>query len=170
MEAHRQFARKIAARAVPDTPINLKPLPEDTEEAEAARIEEWVERQEEIHKPIDPWFSIVQVTDGPEIKPATPKVAEIQQLTAQYYRISRADLISSRRTANIVMPRQVACFLSKMLTPSSFPDIGRRFGNRDHTTILHAFKKISNLIERDEAVAADVETIKASIAEAMSCR
>ena len=67
---------------------------------------------------------------------------EIQRMVARQYNVSRADLLSSRRTANVVRPRQVAMYLAKTLTLRSLPEIGRRFGGRDHTTVLHAVRKI----------------------------
>ncbi len=79
------------------------------------------------------------------IRPAEPKrvrIEDIQRVVARQYNVSRADLLSSRRTANVVRPRQVAMYLAKVLTLRSLPEIGRRFGGRDHTTVLHAVRKI----------------------------
>jgi len=75
-----------------------------------------------------------------------PSVTRIQEVVARQYGVSRFDLLSSRRTANIVRPRQVAMYLCKTLTLRSLPEIGRRFGGRDHTTVLHAVRKISWLV------------------------
>jgi chromosomal replication initiator protein len=74
--------------------------------------------------------------------------------------VSRADLLSSRRTANVVRPRQVAMYLAKILTLRSLPEIGRRFGGRDHTTVLHAVRKIETLAGNDSALADEIETLK----------
>jgi chromosomal replication initiator protein len=74
--------------------------------------------------------------------------------------VSRADLLSSRRTANVVRPRQVAMYLAKVLTLRSLPEIGRRFGGRDHTTVLHAVRKIENLAGTDSALAEEIEGLK----------
>jgi chromosomal replication initiator protein len=74
--------------------------------------------------------------------------------------VSRADLLSSRRTANVVRPRQVAMYLAKVLTLRSLPEIGRRFGGRDHTTVLHAVRKIENLAGNDSALAEEIESLK----------
>ncbi len=76
------------------------------------------------------------------------------------YNVSRADLLSSRRTANVVRPRQVAMYLAKVLTLRSLPEIGRRFGGRDHTTVLHAVRKIENLAGNDSAFAEEIEALK----------
>jgi len=68
----------------------------------------------------------------------------IQKTVADYYKIKVADMGSKRRPANIVLPRQVAMYLAKELTQKSLPDIGELFGGRDHTTVLHAVRKITN--------------------------
>ncbi len=72
-------------------------------------------------------------------------VENIQKSVADFYNIKVADMYSKRRPANIAMPRQVAMYLAKELTQKSFPEIGDLFGGRDHTTVLHAVKKISDL-------------------------
>ena len=79
------------------------------------------------------------------VRPQEPKrikIEDIQRVVARQYNVSRSDLLSSRRTANVVRPRQVAMYLAKTLTLRSLPEIGRRFGGRDHTTVLHAVRKI----------------------------
>jgi chromosomal replication initiator protein len=97
------------------------------------------------------------------IRPAEPKrvrIEDIQRVVARQYNVSRADLLSSRRTANVVRPRQVAMYLAKILTLRSLPEIGRRFGGRDHTTVLHAVRKIETLAGNDCALADEIETLK----------
>ncbi|MEA2905470.1 MAG: chromosomal replication initiator protein [Alphaproteobacteria bacterium] len=97
------------------------------------------------------------------IRPQEPKrvkIEEIQRVVARQYNVSRADLLSSRRTANVVRPRQVAMYLAKTLTLRSLPEIGRRFGGRDHTTVLHAVRKIENLVNNDSALAEEIELLK----------
>ncbi|MFN3228636.1 MAG: helix-turn-helix domain-containing protein, partial [Asticcacaulis sp.] len=86
-------------------------------------------------------------------------VDEIQKLTADHYGLRQADLLSERRTRAVARPRQVAMWLCKQHTTRSYPDIGRRFGGRDHTTVLHAVKKIEELLQSDEQIARDVETL-----------
>jgi chromosomal replication initiator protein len=81
-------------------------------------------------------------------------------VVARQYNVSRADLLSSRRTANVVRPRQVAMYLAKTLTLRSLPEIGRRFGGRDHTTVLHAVRKIENLVHTDSSLAEEIELLK----------
>ncbi|MEX0751429.1 MAG: chromosomal replication initiator protein DnaA [Xanthobacteraceae bacterium] len=97
------------------------------------------------------------------IRPQEPKrvkIEDIQRVVARQYNVSRADLLSSRRTANVVRPRQVAMYLAKTLTLRSLPEIGRRFGGRDHTTVLHAVRKIENLVGNDTTLAEEIEVLK----------
>jgi chromosomal replication initiator protein len=102
------------------------------------------------------------------IRPAEPKrvrIEDIQRVVARQYNVSRSDLLSSRRTANVVRPRQVAMYLSKILTLRSLPEIGRRFGGRDHTTVLHAVRKIEALTGNDAAFAEEIESLKRQLQE-----
>jgi chromosomal replication initiator protein len=97
------------------------------------------------------------------IRPQEPKrvkIEDIQRVVARQYNVSRSDLLSSRRTANVVRPRQVAMYLAKTLTLRSLPEIGRRFGGRDHTTVLHAVRKIEGLVGNDMALAEEIEVLK----------
>lgn len=86
-------------------------------------------------------------------------VDEIQKLTADHFALKQADLLSERRTRAVARPRQVAMWLCKQHTTRSYPDIGRRFGGRDHTTVLHAVKKIEELLQTDDQIAKDVEAL-----------
>ena len=79
---------------------------------------------------------------------------------ADHYNLRMTDLISARRARVIARPRQVAMFLSKMLTSKSLPEIGRRFGGRDHTTVIHAVKKIEELKQIDNQIAEEVEILR----------
>jgi chromosomal replication initiator protein len=102
------------------------------------------------------------------IRPQEPrrvKIEDIQRVVARQYNVSRSDLLSSRRTANVVRPRQVAMYLAKTLTLRSLPEIGRRFGGRDHTTVLHAVRKIENLVGNDMALAEEIEILKRQLQE-----
>jgi chromosomal replication initiator protein len=93
-------------------------------------------------------------------EPKRVKIEDIQRAVARQYNVSRSDLLSSRRTANVVRPRQVAMYLAKTLTLRSLPEIGRRFGGRDHTTVLHAVRKIEALVGKDLTLADEVELLK----------
>lgn len=94
------------------------------------------------------------------MEPKRVKIEDIQRVVARQYNVSRSDLLSSRRTANVVRPRQVAMYLAKTMTLRSLPEIGRRFGGRDHTTVLHAVRKIENLVGSDMALAEEIELLK----------
>jgi chromosomal replication initiator protein len=82
-------------------------------------------------------------------------VENIQKVVAQYYQLRVSDLLSKRRTRNIARPRQMAMHLAKTLTQHSLPEIGDAFGGRDHTTVLHACRKIESLCETDARVRED---------------
>lgn len=102
------------------------------------------------------------------IRPQEPKrvkIEDIQRVVARQYNVSRSDLLSSRRTANVVRPRQVAMYLAKTLTLRSLPEIGRRFGGRDHTTVLHAVRKIEALVAKDISLSDEVELLKRQLQE-----
>ena len=86
-------------------------------------------------------------------------IDEIQKKVSSYYNIKLDDLISSRRIRTFARPRQVAMYLSKKLTTRSLPEIGRKFGGRDHTTVIHAVKKIDELKEHDSKFDEDVNLI-----------
>ncbi len=98
-------------------------------------------------------------------EPKKIKIEDIQKLVASHFNVSRADILSSRRTATVVRPRQIAMYLSKLLTPRSLPEIGRRFGGRDHTTVLHAVRKITGLVTTDGTLSEEVELLKRMLLE-----
>ena len=98
-------------------------------------------------------------------EPRRVRIEDIQRVVARHYNVSKADLLSSRRTRTIVRPRQIAMYLAKVLTPRSLPEIGRRFGGRDHTTVLHAVRKIEELINGDKTLADEIELLKRMIDE-----
>lgn len=99
------------------------------------------------------------------MEPKRVKIEDIQRVVARQYNVSRSDLLSSRRTANVVRPRQVAMYLAKTLTLRSLPEIGRRFGGRDHTTVLHAVRKIEALVAKDISLSDEVELLKRQLQE-----
>jgi len=90
-------------------------------------------------------------------------VDKIQRVTAEEFSITLDDMTSKRRSRNIARPRQVAMYLCKKLTKRSLPDIGRRFGGRDHTTVMHAVKRIASLRQENEAFNAQIEAIEATL-------
>lgn len=100
------------------------------------------------------------------VRPQEPKrikIEDIQRVVARQYNVSRSDLLSSRRTANVVRPRQVAMYLAKTLTLRSLPEIGRRFGQRDHTTVLHAVRKIEALALKDSDLNEEIKALRVNL-------
>ena len=87
----------------------------------------------------------------------------IQQKVSLYYNLSLSDMTSSRRSINIARPRQIAMFLCKELTSYSYPEIGKAFGGKDHTTVLHAVKKIQSLLESDKKLKTHISNLKEAI-------
>jgi chromosomal replication initiator protein len=100
-------------------------------------------------------------------EPKRVKIEDIQKLVATHFNVSRADILSARRTASVVRPRQIAMYLAKVLTPRSLPEIGRRFGGRDHTTVLHAVRKITGLVlvTKEATLAEEIELLKRILLE-----
>lgn len=98
-------------------------------------------------------------------EPRRVKVEDILKLVATHYNVSKQDILSSRRTAIVVKPRQVAMYLAKTLTLRSLPEIGRRFGGRDHTTVLHAVRKIEALSAKDSILREELELLKRMLSE-----
>ena len=92
--------------------------------------------------------------------PKRIRIEDIQRIVARHYNVSKTELLSNRRTRTIVKPRQVAMYLAKVMTPRSLPEIGRRFGGRDHTTVLHAVRKIENLSGTDEKLEQELELLR----------
>src|SRR5262249_30519500 len=87
-------------------------------------------------------------------------IDEIQRRVAEHFNIRLGEMTSDRRARAIARPRQVAMYLAKQLTTRSLPEIGRKFGGRDHTTVMHAVRKIEELKLSDRALAEDVELLR----------
>jgi chromosomal replication initiator protein len=86
-------------------------------------------------------------------------IDEIQRAVCEYYRIDRSEMSSKRRARAVVRPRQVAMYLAKVMTPRSYPEIGRKFGGRDHSTVIHAVRLVENLRGQDSEMDNDVRTL-----------
>ncbi len=109
------------------------------------------------------WFwDLVQ-----ETRPTAPMpfitVKSIMAATERFYGVTHIDMTCNRRTMDLVVPRQVAMYLCKTFTRKSLPEIGRWFGNRDHTTVLHAVRKIERLLKTDAKLASDIAEITAKL-------
>lgn len=90
-------------------------------------------------------------------------INQIQKITSDYFNIKLSALLSKKRTKNIVMARQIAIYLSRELTDFSLPVIGEVFGGKDHTTILHSYNKIKNIIEKDKGLKSVIENLTLKI-------
>jgi chromosomal replication initiator protein len=118
-----------------------------------------------FRRSFEPQLSLDRIDEllGHMYKTGEPKrirIEDIQRVVARHYNVSKTELLSNRRTRTIVKPRQVAMYLAKVLTPRSLPEIGRRFGGRDHTTVLHAVRKIEDLTNNDGKLAQEIELLK----------
>ena len=90
-------------------------------------------------------------------------VEEIQRKVAEHYNMRLSDMIGPKRHRTIARPRQIAMYLAKNLTSRSLPEIGRRFGGRDHTTVIHAVRRIDELKETDHQIAEDLELLRRAL-------
>ena len=98
-------------------------------------------------------------------EPRKIMIEDIQKVVARHFNVSRDELLSVRRNRSIVRPRQVAMYLAKTMTPRSLPEIGRRFGGRDHTTVLHAVRKVEELVAQDAGFLDEVELLRQLVTE-----
>ena len=92
-------------------------------------------------------------------------IEKIQKRVADYYNLRLSDMVSRRRPANIAFPRQIAMYLSRILTSHPLQEIGEGFGGRDHGTVIHACKTVENIMDQDEAVRRSVEYLKSQLAK-----
>lgn len=155
-KAHKERLQRIAMAAlyqairdIVDHPSLAAPVPVLASDQINA---EWVEEQ--LRESGDLEINI------PEIETFSPTINNIQRAVCKHYRVSRSDLISSRRRPHEVLPRMVAVYLCRVLTPMSLPAIGKHFGNRDHTTILHSERTMTARIKTEPELAATIEVLK----------
>ncbi len=94
------------------------------------------------------------------IEPRRVKIDDILRIVSRHYSVSKADILSQRRHRSVVWPRQIGMYLAKQLTSRSLPEIGRRFGDRDHTTVLHAIRKIDKELEANTRLRDELEELK----------
>jgi chromosomal replication initiator protein len=94
------------------------------------------------------------------IEPRRIKVEDILRIVSRHFAVSKADILSDRRHRSVVRPRQIGMYLAKQLTSRSLPEIGRRFGNRDHTTVLHAIRKIDRELGDNPRLKDEIEELK----------
>lgn len=109
------------------------------------------------------WVQAMRVDDSTKAWQARVFITDIQREVCSFFKVSKKDLLSHRRNRSIVRPRQIGMYLAKVLTERSLPEIGRRFGDRDHTTVLHAVRKVTALIASDPQFACEVNEIRRRI-------
>jgi len=93
------------------------------------------------------------------------RIEDILRIVSRHYKVPRNDLLSSRRSRDVVRPRQIAMYLAKALTSRSLPEIGRRFGGRDHTTVLHSVRKVEQMMRDDGDLCQEIELLKRMLEE-----
>jgi len=114
-----------------------------------------------MHAPITPDIAETVVRDLFQgVEPRRIKIEDILRIISRHFGVSKGDLLSQRRHRSVVWPRQIGMYLAKQLTHRSLPEIGRRFGNRDHTTVLHAIRKIEGVIAGDAGLRDEIDELK----------
>lgn len=93
------------------------------------------------------------------------RIEDILKIVSRHYKVPRNELLSARRSRDVVRPRQIAMYLAKALTSRSLPEIGRRFGGRDHTTVLHSVRKVEQMIKDDVELGQEIELLKRMLEE-----
>jgi chromosomal replication initiator protein len=116
-----------------------------------------------VGKPIN--MELVQDSLADVLRASERKISidEIQRKVAEHYNIRLSDMIGPKRVRNFARPRQVAMYLCKQLTSRSLPEIGRRFGGRDHTTVMHGVRRIEELRQQDGQIDEDVELLRRAL-------
>ena len=92
-------------------------------------------------------------------------IEDVLRTISGHFNVTKQDILSSRRHKTIVYPRQIGMYLAKVLTTRSLPEIGRKFGGRDHTTVLHAVRKIEKLIKTNPSIKESITTLENSLKE-----
>lgn len=157
-DRHLRFERSIAEKAAALQRAKFK-TPEPSFEAmtsamqaERAALEDPAPTKSAIPpSPSGSWFEI--------LPPSHPTIDTICRAICKYYGLSKSEFLSHRRSREVVRPRQIAMYLANQLTRMSYPKIGRRIGNRDHTTVMHAVKLIPRLMLTDWELAYDVAAL-----------
>ena len=160
--------RAILARKVADLPDTR--VPKDVLDLLAARIHQSVRELEGALNRVVAYASLTGdridldfaiQTLGDSLRGAQRRVTieEIQKLVSQHFELKPLDLVSARRSRAVARPRQIAMYLSKRLTTRSLPEIGRKFGGRDHSTVIHAVRKVEELRDSDRDIDAAVRVL-----------
>lgn len=154
-DADETRARRARMEAKAWHPPTVEPVDNPVSEVILAEKElETVDLAETTTTPLIP------SDDAP---PAIPRMPDILREVSKKYQIRTIDILSARRTADVVRPRQVVMYLARTLTLLSLPQIGRRLGGRDHTTALHGWRKITKLLPFDFKLQNDIAEIKTAL-------
>ncbi|NBT40347.1 MAG: chromosomal replication initiator protein DnaA [Alphaproteobacteria bacterium] len=116
-----------------------------------------------VHRPIDMDMAEDVLRDLLRASSRRTTVDEIQRKVAEHFNLKMSDMHSARRTASIARPRQIAMYLCKILTQRSLPDIGKKFGGRDHTTVIHAVRRVEQLMNEDHNIREDVQLLRRAL-------
>ena len=111
------------------------------------------------YQPCDPDCAWVQAMKEDPI-PKVVRIEDVKRVVCKRFMLNHRELVGSSRNRRVVRPRQIGMYLCREVTQRSLPEIGRKFGNRDHTTVLHALRKIKSLIEVDGEIAETVTVLK----------
>lgn len=150
-ERSRAFRERIATLALKLQVQIEAPVPKIVAEPEAEPL-----------PALPPLPSIVYAIE--RVDPWLPSVARVQKAVCRHFDVSLIDLKSPCRERRVAHPRMIAMYLCRDLTTKSFPEIGRRFGGRDHTTALHSYQKIRAKVQSDETFAAEIAKLKERLA------
>lgn len=117
-----------------------------------------------FYEPTPMGWGAIAVLNAPFVpRQNEPTVQRIQRFVAHYYSIRSEEMVSQRRSRDVARPRQIAMYLVRELTPLSYPAIGRLFGKRDHTTVIHAVRTVEDLTEVNRTIRDDVKSLLASL-------
>ena len=154
---HAKVSALGGAVAVPDDVIEFlaRKITANVRELEGA-LNRVVAYAPLVNQPVTLDFARATLADLLRAHERKLSIDDIQRKVAEHYRLKMSDLLCARRAREVARPRQVAMYLAKKLTPRSLPEIGRRFGGRDHTTVMHAVKRIEALRALDRELDADV--------------
>jgi chromosomal replication initiator protein len=119
-------------------------------------------------RPIDEAFVLGEIAMVPSRRPDVVSVEDIQRAVCSHFRLSNSDLLSKDRHKSVAFARQVAMYLCRQRLKCSFPELGRAFGNRDHTTVMSAVRRVEALRQRDPQVQAHLEAIEQKLASSQS--
>jgi hypothetical protein len=155
LELLYQHHGDVMPRALP-APVTVEPVKPVVIVEPKPVVEKAVKHEAQADATIQrDWLMVAQ---------AVPSIKDIQSVVAKHYGFTRLEFLSHRRTGELSRARQIAMYVAKVVTSKSLPEIGRRFGGRDHTTALHAIRKIEMLVEKNEFLRAEIENFKAQFA------